>query len=1343
MMFKFSVKSVNSSFLGFTLAELIISMGIVGLVILPVMLTSTTVMSKGLVKSSAHYKTNTQLNNVLNEINNVFDNSSAVLAPATTLFATTAWQPAQEFELTYYNANMARAEKIAYRLETVNSKWYLNKVQYSVPSGNENVASGITKTKVSPYSNLNTTQVEIKNNGLAPSFSYCVDSTNCTNTLASLTPDYMQRVKSVKLNMAGLQVTAKDIAPTEGAFTTGNKVFNLGSKYEKESSGDLYSASFLKSVPLTQLYGVSDVTNINPLTASVQEGSQSSLVMASAGPDPQEYAYDSKITVLKGPINQTDISNPKGSPTEIGQGSGSIASTGIQIERIVADTLRGTYAFVGTKTSPASTKLYFYDANTDVIEVISDVVKPSGKLKPADFEDYPLAIDELTGRVFWVSDTKSNIVGSTAATNPFGKTLGLGNSDELFLLGWDPYQRELGRFIVDAKGASCGAGNCQITNLQYTLIPDHRTGTLWALLDNAGVGNAGKTLVLAIDTHKVVTTTETLLTDISGATGLDYINSWDQNTGIASSAGEIYLGASTSDKTALVRLKSYRNGSNVKQDLKAVVATGGAQAYGLNDAAKAQKITSLVTVNNALNKAVIMDKDGLFWVTDGPAFSSLTSRNITSYTQGDADNTTGCHRSYGDSFQPRQSISWHHNNFYYGLTDEDRLYSYCRTDNTADNGSIWVDRKGKTTVDDPTSHIGKWLPKDPSALDPLLNTSIDRKPLFASPTLYTGPEKDGADELTLFPALSLGSNPHALLSLYSLGLGSDVPQVRFSKFGFDRSQAIVDDAEKRSRFFGVEYSLGGKTFKGLIVYNSMSVVDEASNHLSDEVLDGNSVMETGPIFLGMYYLRDSGTEFPWVFPVPHYRFTFFTYFDGTNYRLDQHLGSLDSALKCSKNYFKTPYNPTLATDAFGADPFLVTSIGWRRVSHEYYPGAIFSNPTLWSKNYMAGNFAFRSSSIIDTPVVASTFMKRAKQVDISAVNDNRLEIVLNSKDTNNKTNIVRWTAGDSGIKDSPISYSGSLTLGRSELGRRIHYENPRLNMQTLKPIALAESAEDTYILNVLRAKTNYQNQFDYKNHTKTLNQYNIRAPYRGPAWPDNIIFTDTPNFTFISHFHCDSSLRQGYKNNQNSCYEVGTLPLPHEMTKDTIPTALIKNPIDMAINTSPGDTSAFILFRFYDSVLGEDKYSVYSLPNRNAETSPSTPDPIISNADIIDTTYGETKAWVASMTYSNKTGNIYLLKCDASVLDVKSNRRGVLLKAFKPGTGGTYSRDRSQDVVLPLDEASVGTALAFGPTEYLDLWWGPKARVRYDSKNGLIHLFSNVSGRERVYTYQQPAGRPF
>jgi hypothetical protein len=174
----------------------------------------------------------------------------------------------------------------------------------------------------------------------------------------------------------------------------------------------------------------------------------------------------------------------------------------------------------------------------------------------------------------------------------------------------------------------------------------------------------------------------------------------------------------------------------------------------------------------------------------------------------------------------------------------------------------------------------------------------------------------------------------------------------------------------------------------------------------------------------------------------------------------------------------------------------------------------------------------------------------------------------------------------------------------------------------------------------------------------------------------------------------------------------------------------------MAINTSPGNTNLFILGK--DSV----GYRIDRISDRNAETSPSMSDTVISNNDIIDSTYGETAASVSSLTYSNKTGNIYLLKSDASVLDAKSNRTGLLLKAFKPGTGGTYSRDRSKDVILPLDAASVGdSAIAFASTEYNQVLG--KTRVRYDSKNRLIHLFSNVAGRQRVYTYQEPAGRPF
>ena len=148
---------------GFTLMELVVSIGVVGLVILPLLLTSTTIITKGLVDSASHTKSNFQLSEMFNQMGLVFDSSSTMARPDN--FAT--WDPRREFQMTYYNVNRGVAEKVGYRLVnvggtvtgtgatsvTTGGKWYLQKLlDNGLATGNE--AS-------SPYTTLASDQVEL------------------------------------------------------------------------------------------------------------------------------------------------------------------------------------------------------------------------------------------------------------------------------------------------------------------------------------------------------------------------------------------------------------------------------------------------------------------------------------------------------------------------------------------------------------------------------------------------------------------------------------------------------------------------------------------------------------------------------------------------------------------------------------------------------------------------------------------------------------------------------------------------------------------------------------------------------------------------------------------------------------------------------------------------------------------------------------------------------------------------------------------------------------------------------------------------------------------------------
>jgi hypothetical protein len=648
---------------GFTLMELVVSIGVVGLVILPLLLTSTTIITKGLVDSASHTKSNFQLSEMFNQMGLVFDSSSTMARPDN--FAT--WDPRREFQMTYYNVNRGVAEKVGYRLVnvggtvtgagatsvTTGGKWYLQKLlDNGLATGNE--AS-------SPYTTLASDQVELLPLGAnGPMFNYCNTSGTCTNDPAVLTAAFLGDLDSITLEMQGVQVTAPGIKQSEGRVMTGNKQFFMGKKYASQAAGDLNTASAVAVTPLTTFYGVANQNEINALSASFNKQSNTSLVLPSA----------SQVAPVDLTAPQTLLNNTT-------------------ILRVAVDQIRGNYAFVGQQG--ANINLYFYNAVKNELTNVTSNVSPSGRPN-TDFPvgDYPLVIDEFTGKVFWTSDDKGT------AVNPYGKPDGGTGANRMHLLGWDPYQATLGVFLVDSRSTN-------LNTIAYTLIPDHQNGTLWALQDNGLTGITAQTQIVAIDTNSIATVFNQDLETISGATQFDYINSWDITNGEgANVSGDLFLAALNrfNNKMGMIYLKANRNVNTVSITSRAmtnsVVDSGPATSATPDSGARSNNRLSpnRLVANDNLRAAGFLTRT----LTSGTrdlyfSAASMDTLELSPLLTGSLIPPIDPPFNANASQQPSQIKQWFHNNFYIGIADNGFVPRW-----GDGQGALWVN---KINNDDP------------------------------------------------------------------------------------------------------------------------------------------------------------------------------------------------------------------------------------------------------------------------------------------------------------------------------------------------------------------------------------------------------------------------------------------------------------------------------------------------------------------------------------------------------------------------------------------------------------------------------------------------------------------
>ncbi len=770
---------------GFTLIELMVSLSVVGVVILPLLLTSTTIISKGLVDSASHSKSNFQLSEMFNQMGVVFDSSSTMVRPDNF----TTWDPRQEFQITYYNANRGVTEKVGYQLLNVGGRWFLQKLVSN---------NGVLGNRVSsPYATLAADQVEILPTAGQdrPQFNYCNSNGTCSNDRNVLTTDFLSGLASITLEMQGIQVTAPGVKQREGLIVTGEKTFFMGKKFGEQAAGDLNTASAVSVTSLTDFYGVGNQSQIKALSASLNPHSNTSLVLPATTELPA-----------------------------IGQAAApQVLLNNATILRVVVDELRGNYAFVGEKAGAIN--LYFYNAVKNELTLVTPNISPSG-MPNTDFpaDDYPLVIDEFTGKVFWTSDDKGT------ATNPYGKADAGAGPNKMHLLGWDPYQPTLGVFLVDSS-------NINLNTTAYTLIPDHQNGTLWALQDNGLTGTTGSTQIVGIDTNTMATVFNQAFNTIAGASNFDYINSWDITRGEGSRvSGDLFLAAlnNNGNRMGMVYLKANRNGVNVSITSTAMTTTTG------NTSASNTLIPSRLVVNDTLRTAGFLSNTGTFYATTADMTALAEPMNSSSGSPQDPPANSLV------SMQPRQSKQWFHHNFYYGIPNNAVVPRFGNG-----SGALWV--------------------------NPINNDD----PYFGgSGSTMTMNVAAGA-----FPSFTFGDLTSQLVSgTYTVGYPATGHC--FHNMGLDQSQVMTYDETVRA--YSAVYTSTSTS------YQTVSGVDNCSTQTGYPTTQKGVMIQrnTKPSTTAgayqdiQYFFRDMHGQDPWMMPVQQTNKVLFTYWDGTNYRLD-------------------------------------------------------------------------------------------------------------------------------------------------------------------------------------------------------------------------------------------------------------------------------------------------------------------------------------------------------------------------------------------------------------------------------------------------------------------------
>jgi len=810
---------------GFTLIELVVSIGVVGLVILPLLLTSTTIITKGLVDSASHTKSNFQLSEMFNQMGLVFDSSSNMVRPDNF----TTWDPRREFQMTYYNVNRGVAEKVGYRLVNVGGtvtgagfasttdggRWYLQKLlDNGLGTGNE---------VSSPYATLASDQVEILPQGTnGPQFTYCNTAGTCTNSPNLLTPAFLGDLASVTLQMQGFQVTAPGINQNEGRVMTGNKQFFIGKKYASQAAGDLNTASAVSVTSLTDFFGVTNQDQIKALSASFNKQNNTSLVLPAT----------SQIASVNLTAPQTLLNNTT-------------------ILRVVVDQIRGNYAFVGRQG--ATTRLYFYNAMRNQLTNVTSFISPSGRPNtdfPAD--DYPLVIDEFTGKVFWTSNDKGT------AVNPYGKADAGTGSNRMHLLGWDPYQASLGVFLVDSR-------NTNLSGIAYTLIPDHQNGTIWALQDNGVSGVTGNTQIVAIDTNTMATVFNQALNTITGADQFDYINSWDITNGEgAGVSGDLFLAALNrfNNKMGMLYLKANRDGNNVSITSKAITnsavntppATPATpdSSPGYNNSLSPNRLV----VNDSLRAAGFLtrllptDTRSFYYTAASMNTLELAPLVANSSTVLPIDPPFNANLSH----QPNQMKQWFHNNFYYGIADDGFLPAWGNG-----SGALWTH---KINNDDP--YFGG------------LNSTM------------TLTATSGA-----FPNFTFGDlNSRIIENAYVPRHSFDTVGTCFHDMGVNNSQVITRN--ETVRMYSAVFS-GTSTMHQPVVGNNNCRTQNYPTTQKGVIIQRNiKTGGTNPYENIKYFFRNMNGQDPWMLPVQDTDKVVFTYWDGANYRLDVFTGNSNS-----------------------------------------------------------------------------------------------------------------------------------------------------------------------------------------------------------------------------------------------------------------------------------------------------------------------------------------------------------------------------------------------------------------------------------------------------------------
>jgi hypothetical protein len=831
----------------FTLIELVVSIGVVGFVILPLLLTSTTIITKGLVDSASHTKSNFQLSEMFNQMGLVFDSSSTMVRPDN--FET--WDPRREFQMTYYNVNRGVAEKVGYRLfnvggtvtgsgfasTTTGGRWYLQKLlDNGLATGNE---------VSSPYATLASDQVELLPQGPnGPMFMYCNTNGTCTNSPTSLTPAFLGDLDSITLQMQGVQVTAPGIKQDQGRVMTGNKQFFMGKKYAAQAAGDLNTASAVKVTPLTDFYGVANQNEINALSGSFNKQSNTSLALPAT----------SQIAPINLTAPQTLLNNTT-------------------ILRVVTDQVRGNYAFVGQQG--ANINLYFYNAVRNELTNVTSNISPSGRPN-ANFPtgDYPLVIDEFTGKVFWTSNDKGT------AVNPYGKADAGAGTNKMHLLGWDPYQASLGVFLVDSR-------NINLNSIHYTLIPDHQNGTIWALQDNGATGTTGSTQIVAVDTNSIATVFNQALNTITGASQFDYINSWDITNGEgASVSGDLFLAAlnNNNNRMGMIYLKANRDGTNVSITSRAVtnstVNTPPATSITPDDltpnlipvALRETLSTSpfspnRLVANDDLRMAGFLSRrapsfgDETYYTRDVYVTgSNMTTMELSAMLPGSNVPPIDPPLIPNQSHQPRQMKQWFHNNFYWGLSNT----FITRWGNGS--GALWTDQ---TNNDDPYfGGLGSTM---------TLTVTAGAFPNFTFQNLFS--IMTPPTYIARHSFITQGHCFHDMGINNSQVMTTDETVRAYSAVYTGTStmhQPVVGDNNCRTQVALPAAGGYNRNQKGVIIQRNTRT-------------GGNS-----PYQNIQYFFRNMNGQDPWMMPVQHTNKVAFTYWDGANYRLDVFTGGTTS-----------------------------------------------------------------------------------------------------------------------------------------------------------------------------------------------------------------------------------------------------------------------------------------------------------------------------------------------------------------------------------------------------------------------------------------------------------------